>query len=53
MRGWTPLHMAAYNGYRDVAELLVADGADVNARDNHNWTPLPMTAANWPRRNFD
>ena len=31
--GMTPLHAAAYNGCKDVAELLLANEADVNAKD--------------------
>ena len=27
--GFTPLHMAAYNGHREVVELLISQGADV------------------------
>ncbi len=30
--GWTPLHEAARKGFMDVAELLIAKGADVNAK---------------------
>ncbi len=30
--GITPLHCAAYKGQKDVVELLIAAGADVNAR---------------------
>jgi ankyrin repeat protein len=30
--GLTPLHCAAYEGYEDIAALLLARGADVNAR---------------------
>ena len=29
----TPLHWAAIRGYKDVAELLIDKGADVNAKD--------------------
>ena len=32
--GGTPLHWAALNGHKDVAELLLANRADVNAKDN-------------------
>ena len=33
--GWTPLHWAAVNGHKDVAELLLANKAEVNAKDNN------------------
>jgi len=36
----TPLHFAADRGYSDVARLLVAHGADINAVDNELQTPL-------------
>lgn len=36
----TPLHVAALHGWHDVAECLVANGADVNAQDRWQNTPL-------------
>ena len=36
----TPLHFAAQNNSREVAQLLVAEGADINAKDHGGWTPL-------------
>lgn len=36
----TPLHYAADNGNRELVELLLAHGADVNARCERGWTPL-------------
>jgi len=36
----TPLHLAARDGHKDVAELLIAEGADVNAMDGGQQTPL-------------
>ena len=36
----TPLHCAAAEGHKDVAELLLANKAEVNAKDNNGGTPL-------------
>lgn len=38
--GYTPLHAAAHYGFRDTAELLIARGAKVDARDNDGAIPL-------------
>ena len=38
--GTTPLDRAVAAGFKDIVELLIAKGADVNAKDNWNWTPL-------------
>ena len=40
---YTPLHGATFNGHKEIAELLIANGADVNARDNGGKTPLDET----------
>ena len=37
--GGTPLHFAAYSG-SEVVELLIANGADVNAKNQADATPL-------------
>lgn len=42
--GRTALHAAALHGHGDSADLLVAAGADTDARDSHGVTPL-MEAA--------
>jgi ankyrin repeat protein len=42
--GETPLHYAAENDHRDVAEFLLANHAEVNANDNVGWTPLHRVA---------
>jgi ankyrin repeat protein len=43
--GWTPLHLAAYSGHREIADLLIANGADVNAKiDVIECTPLHLCA---------
>ena len=39
--GWTLLHWAtAFCGEKNIAEYLISKGADVNARDKENLTPL-------------
>jgi len=41
--GATALHYAILNGHREIAELLLANGADINARDDH----FGATPAGW------
>jgi ankyrin repeat protein len=36
--GATPLMFAAQNGWRDVVEMMVNDGADVRAKDKNGLT---------------
>lgn len=38
--GTTPLHFAAMQGDKNVAEFLIAQGADVNAKNQADETPL-------------
>ena len=46
--GWTPLHMASEGGHREIVDLLIAKGADINATagagDGVGWTPLHEAA---------
>jgi len=42
--GATPLHYAAQEGHKDVAELLLANHADVNAKTFNGATPLHLAA---------
>ncbi len=42
--GQTPLHIAAFYGHKDVAEFLLANKADVNARAKNGSTPLHLAA---------
>lgn len=40
--GWTPLHMAARLGHCAVVEVLLAHGADVNARAHNGLANTPL-----------
>jgi ankyrin repeat protein len=44
--GDTDLHLAADGGRIEVVALLVAQGADVNAKNHHGQTPLDLAAEN-------
>ena len=45
--GSTPLHFAAWNGYKEVAEILIDNGADLNVINNEiAGTPF-ITALDW------
>ena len=41
----TQLHAAAYGGHVPLIRLLVANGANVNVRNENGWTPLHAAAA--------
>src|SRR5206468_4831956 len=43
--GWTPLHLAAYFGHTKIAEMLLAQGADVTARSRNSTGNTPLHAA--------
>ena len=49
LQGTTALHFAAYGQRTDTAELLLAHGADVNARGADGATPLYLacTTPGW------
>ena len=40
--GMTPLHAAARKGLKEVVELLIHEGADLNAKDEDGGTPLDV-----------
>jgi ankyrin repeat protein len=44
--GWTPLHLAAQKGFKEVAELLLAYKALINAKSKRGDTPLHWAAGN-------
>jgi len=39
-RSYTPLHIAAYLGHKDIVEILIANGADVRLEDKDGRCPL-------------
>ena len=43
-RGWAPLHNAANADHKEIVELLINNGADVNATHNGGGTPLHRAA---------
>lgn len=43
----TPLHWAVTNGSKSILELLLENGADVNAKNNKDSTPLHYAANNY------
>ena len=45
--GMTPLHAAARKGLKKVVELLIHEGADVNAKDDDGDTPLDLALSAW------
>ena len=46
----TPLHIAANVGHNEITELLIANGADVNAKGLHSRTPLHYAAIGGSRK---
>ena len=43
--GWTPLHLAAFFGNKECAEILLANGADVHSRSRNAMQNTPLHAA--------
>jgi ankyrin repeat protein len=43
--GWTPLHLAAFFGWADLANALVDRSADVNGRSTNSMKNTPLHAA--------
>ena len=37
------MHNAACVGHKEMVELLISNGADVNAKGEDGWTPLNIT----------
>jgi ankyrin repeat protein len=40
IKGWSPLHCAAHEGYGGMIDLLLKHGADINSKTKFEWTPL-------------
>jgi ankyrin repeat protein len=49
--GWTPLHLAAFFGCKDLAEALLARGAEIESRSTNSMKNTPLHAATAGRRN--
>ena len=43
-RNVTPLHYASYHNRHDITVTLLQHGADVNSKDDNDWTPLHLAA---------
>jgi ankyrin repeat protein len=43
--GWTPLHLAAYFGHVEAAEVLLSQGASVHARSKNELANTPLHSA--------
>jgi ankyrin repeat protein len=43
--GWTPLHLAAFFGHREIAEALLAAGADLGVTSHNSLKNTPLHAA--------
>ena len=48
--GWTPLHLAAFFGRRDLAQSLIERGAEVDARSTNAMKNTPLHAATAGRK---
>jgi ankyrin repeat protein len=38
--GWAAIHHAAHNGHREIVDLLLGSGSDMQPGDKIGWTPL-------------
>jgi ankyrin repeat protein len=47
---WTSLMYAAYNGHEEIADILIENGAQIDARNAGDGTPLMLAAGSGRRR---
>ena len=47
--GWTPLHVAVAEGRADLVDVLLDAGADIEARTEHDRTPLHVALEHAPQ----
>ncbi len=47
--GWTPLHYATAFDHKDIVELLLANKAEVNAKDKEGKSPMHLAVLYWWR----
>ena len=43
-RGRTCLHVSAMHGHQDMVQVLLGQGAELNAKDKGGWLPLHYAA---------
>ncbi|NLE65828.1 MAG: hypothetical protein GX608_00210, partial [Lentisphaerae bacterium] len=51
--GLTALHFAAMKGQKSLVALLIAKGADINARDNNEQSPYDWAAVKGRKETAD
>ena len=44
--GYSALYWAVFSNHTDIVDKLISNGADVNVRTDHYWTPLHAAAHN-------
>ena len=38
--GYTPLHLACFDGYLDIIQYLISQGANIESKTQERYTPL-------------
>ena len=42
--GWTPLHIACYQGHLPIVQYLIEKGANIEGKDKEQFTPLHIAS---------